>query len=136
MLTKSEHPIATGILKKASDLKISTPPVKDFKAITGQGVEAIVEDKSVLVVGPDYLKEESINVPEGFKSNDTETVVFVIIDHKLAGYIALSDKIRPESVGIIMVNSNPNNNFSFLRASYPIQQHFSMKFLFSSFVHQ
>ncbi|WP_394340920.1 HAD-IC family P-type ATPase [Pedobacter cryoconitis] len=61
----------------------------------------MVENKSVLVVGPAYLKEKSMNVPEGFKSNNTETVVFVIIDHELAGYIALSDKIRPESVSAI-----------------------------------
>ncbi|MET4141705.1 copper-translocating P-type ATPase [Pedobacter sp. UYP1] len=98
---KSEHPIATGILKKASDLKISAPSVKDFKAITGQGVEATVEGKNVLVVGPGYLKEKNMNVPDGFKSDDTETVVFVIIDDELAGYIALSDKIRPESAAAI-----------------------------------
>jgi cation transport ATPase len=37
-------------------------------------------------------------VPDGFKSNDTETVVFVIVNNELVGYIALSDEIRPESV--------------------------------------
>ncbi|MEO6151326.1 MAG: heavy metal translocating P-type ATPase, partial [Mucilaginibacter sp.] len=98
---KSEHPIATGILKKAGDLKISAPSATDFKAITGKGVEAIVEDKKVLVVSPGYLKEKAIEMPEGFKSNNTETIVFIIIDHELAGYIALSDEIRPESAGAI-----------------------------------
>jgi len=40
-------------------------------------------------------------MPEGFAANDTETVVFVIVNDKLAGYIALSDEIRPESAEAI-----------------------------------
>jgi Cu2+-exporting ATPase len=98
---KSEHPIATGILQKATDLKITAPSAKNFKAITGQGVEAMVEGKKVLVVSPGYLKEKHIEVPDGFKSDETETVVFVIVDKGLAGYIALADEIRPESIGAI-----------------------------------
>ncbi|WP_159470259.1 copper-translocating P-type ATPase [Dyadobacter sp. 3J3] len=98
---KSEHPIATGILQKAIDLKITAPSAENFKAITGKGVEAAVEGKKIMVVSPGYLKEKNINLPDGFQSNDTETVVFLIVDDKLAGYLALSDEIRPESAGAI-----------------------------------
>lgn len=93
----SEHPIATGILQMATDRQITIPVAKNFKAITGQGVQATVEGESVAVVSPGYLKENNITVPEGFTAKDTETVVFVLIGNNLAGYIALSDKIRPES---------------------------------------
>ena len=48
-------------------------------------------------MSPGYLKEKSIALPESFAANDTETVVFVIVNDKLACYIALSDAIRPES---------------------------------------
>ena len=98
---KSEHPIATGILQKAKDLSITIPSIENFNAITGKGVEATVEGKKILVVSPGYLKENNITVPEGFTANDTETVVFVIINNQLAGYIALSDEIRPESAEAI-----------------------------------
>ncbi len=47
---KSEHPIATGILQKLKDLKLINPPAENFKAITGQGIEATVEGKKVMVV--------------------------------------------------------------------------------------
>jgi len=94
---KSEHPIATGILQKVKELSVNIPAAESFNAITGQGVEAIVEGKKILVVSPGYLKENNITVPDGFTANDTETVVFVIINNELAGYIALSDEIRPES---------------------------------------
>jgi len=98
---KSEHPIATGILQKAKDLSVTIPSTEDFNAITGKGVEATVEGKRILVVSPGYLKEKNIPLPDGFKANDTETVVFVIVNNELVGYIALSDEIRPESVDAI-----------------------------------
>ncbi|MGY4539837.1 Cu2+-exporting ATPase [Mucilaginibacter sp. UYNi724] len=98
---KSEHPIATGILQKVKELKLPIPQAENFKAITGQGVEATVEGKKLLVVSPGYLNENKLAVPDGFTANDTETVVFVLIDQKLAGYIALSDEIRPESAEAI-----------------------------------
>jgi len=100
---KSEHPIATGILQKAKELSVTIPSAEDFNAITGKGVEATVEDKKIFVVSPGYLKENNVPLPEGFKANDTETVVFVIINNELAGYIALSDEIRPESVDAIKI---------------------------------
>lgn len=98
---QSEHPIATGILLKAKDLSVGVPSTENFKAITGKGIEATVEGKKVLVVSPGYLKENKIAVPDDFKADDNETVVFVIINNELAGYIALSDEIRPESAEAI-----------------------------------
>ena len=98
---QSEHPIATGILLKAKDLSVDVPSTENFKAITGKGIEATVEGKKVLVVSPGYLKEKKIAVPDDFKADDNETVVFVIINNELSGYIALSDEIRPESAEAI-----------------------------------
>ena len=97
----SEHPIATGILQKAKELAITIPSPQNFNAITGKGVEATVEGKQVKVVSPGYLKENNIKMPENFNSDAAETVVFVIINDQLAGYIALSDTIRPESFDAI-----------------------------------
>ncbi len=98
---KSEHPIATGILQKVKQLALAIPATEKFNAITGKGVEASVEGKKVQVVSPGYLKELNMDVPESFTANDTETVVFVTINNQLAGYIALSDEIRPESAAAI-----------------------------------
>jgi len=98
---KSEHPIATGIIQKAKELSVPIPSTENFTAITGKGVEATVEGKKILVVSPGYLIENNITVPDGFTTRDTETVVFVIINNELAGYIALSDEIRPESLDAI-----------------------------------
>lgn len=102
----SEHPIAVGIVKKAKDSEITIPSLENFNAITGKGVEARVEGKDVKVVSPGYLKDKSISIPDGAFSSAAETVVFVLIEDKLAGYIALADQIRPESADAIKVFKN------------------------------
>jgi Cu2+-exporting ATPase len=97
----SEHPIATGIMQKAKELPVSVPAAENFKALTGQGVEATVEDKQVKVVSPGYLKENNLLLPDKFNADEAETTVFVLVNDKLAGYISLSDTIRPESAEAI-----------------------------------
>ncbi len=97
----SEHPIATGIIAKAKELTITIPVVNNFKAITGKGVEAEVDGKNIKVVSPGYLKENNIALPENYSTTNAETIVFIIVNNQLAGYIALADKIRPESTDAI-----------------------------------
>ncbi|GJM32862.1 MAG: heavy metal translocating P-type ATPase [Saprospiraceae bacterium] len=104
----SEHPIATGIIRKIKDANIDIPKAENFEAITGKGVKASVEGKAVKVVSPGYLRDENMEIPKGAYGNDAETVVFVIIDEKLSGYIALADEIRPESMAAIKIFKENN----------------------------
>ncbi|MES1223362.1 MAG: heavy metal translocating P-type ATPase, partial [Bacteroidota bacterium] len=97
----SEHPIATGIISKAKELSITIPSVRDFKAITGKGIEAHVEEKNIKVVSPGYLKENNISLPQNYSSTAAETIIFLLINNELAGYIGLADKIRSESAEAI-----------------------------------
>jgi Cu2+-exporting ATPase len=97
----SEHPIATGILQRAKDLSLKVPAARDFRAITGRGVEATVEGKQVKVVSPGYLKEKGIPLPDNFNPDAAETIVFVLLGEMQAGYISLTDAIRPESAEAI-----------------------------------
>ncbi|WP_062054237.1 copper-translocating P-type ATPase [Aquimarina longa] len=111
----SEHPIAVGIIKKVKEDNITIPNPENFNAITGKGVEANVEGKQVKVVSPGYLRDEKITIPEDAYSDAAETVVFVLIDGQLAGYIALADEIRPESADAIKVFKK--NNIKVLMAT-------------------
>ncbi|MCB0593774.1 MAG: cadmium-translocating P-type ATPase [Lewinellaceae bacterium] len=97
----SEHPIAEGIMAKVKELGLQTPSADNFNAITGKGVEATVEGKQVKVVSPRYLADEGISTPEAAENDGGETIVFVLLDDELAGYIALADQIRPESAEAI-----------------------------------
>lgn len=99
--SNSEHPIATGILSEVKKRKLTLPVAENFKAITGKGVEAIVEQKNVKVVSLGYLKENDLQQPENFEVAGNETIVFVLLNNRLAGFVALADAIRPESANAI-----------------------------------
>ncbi len=92
----SEHPIARGIAASMEDMY----NVGDFLSIPGKGAQGMVEGKEVRVVSLGYLREQGINVEnevvDKLKSQG-KTVVYVILDGKVKGAIALADIIRPES---------------------------------------
>jgi len=111
----SEHPIAVGIIKKVKEDNVTIPKLENFNAITGKGVEANVDSKKVKVVSPGYLRDEKIAIPEDAYRDAAETVVFVLIDRTLVGYIALADEIRPESAEAIKVFKK--NNIKVLMAT-------------------
>ena len=98
---KSEHPIATGIVLKANELKLPLLKTEGFDAITGKGVEALIDGKKVMIVSPSYVKEKlgADKIKNSGKEN--QTIVYVLIDDELVGFIALADEIRPESAAAI-----------------------------------
>ena len=98
----SEHYIAAGLLRKVKELNITIPDSENFKYLPGQGLEGVVENKSIKAVGPNYLKEQNINVSE-MKGDVTGTVVYIIIDDEVSGYFVFSDQIREESFDAIKV---------------------------------
>jgi Cu2+-exporting ATPase len=104
--SKSEHPLAMGIMQKIRDEKIEIPEAENFNAITGKGIEARVENKNVKVVSPGYVKEKELEVPDKAYKNEAETVVFVIVEDKLAGFIAMADEIREESYQAVKTLKN------------------------------
>lgn len=95
--SESEHPIAKGIVN-SSEEKFE---VKEFNSIPGKGAEGKVNGKNVKVVSPGYLEENKFEIQQKDKieklSAQGKTVVFVLIENKLAGAIALADIIREES---------------------------------------
>ena len=94
---QSQHPIAQGIVREAQKRKLDLPSISDFQSITGKGVTATMNGKSVVVVSPGYLKEKGIELPPDVTGSEAETVVFVLINDQLTGYVALADRIRNDS---------------------------------------
>ena len=104
--SKSEHPLAIGIMNKVEEAEIELPEADNFNAITGKGIEGDVEGKNVKVVSPGFVEDKEMNIPNEAFESEAETVVFVVVDEKLAGYIAMSDEIREESFEAIKTLQN------------------------------
>jgi Cu2+-exporting ATPase len=92
----SEHPIAKAIAA-SSEKKL---PVEGFKSIPGKGAEGRVEGREVKVVSPGFLREQNVDLTdkrvEPLQAQG-KTVVFVLVDGRLKGAIALADIVRPEA---------------------------------------
>lgn len=92
----SEHPIAKEISKASRDKYT----VNEFKSITGKGAQGVIKGTLVKIVSPGYLRENKINYENNNNTKLFEqgkTIVFILVDDKLIGAIALSDLVRTES---------------------------------------
>jgi len=98
--SQSEHPIAAGVVQAARTRSLLVTTPREFRAIPGKGAEAIVEGRRVKVVSPGYVKEQGVAV-ENARVRELgaqgQTVVFVLVDDRPIGAIALADLVREES---------------------------------------
>ena len=104
----SEHPLAQAIVDGAQARKLELANVKDFEAIPGHGVSAKVEDKNILIGNLKLMKRENIalgSLEEKSKSlaDDGKTPMFIALDGKAAGIIAVADTVKEDSAEAIAV---------------------------------
>ncbi len=93
----SEHPIAKGIVNEGKKQNVKRMEVSDYQNLTGKGLEAKVDGRNIKVVSPGYMRAESISFDDEHYNRiaqEGKTVVFVLEDSELLGFIALSDIIR------------------------------------------
>ncbi|MFZ5945878.1 MAG: copper-translocating P-type ATPase [Bacillota bacterium] len=94
---QSQHPIAKGIVKEALKRGVALVEPEEFKSITGKGLQGKIDGNIINIVSPGYMSENNISYPQekySMLAEQGKTVVFVLINNKLAGLIALADKIR------------------------------------------
>jgi Cu+-exporting ATPase len=98
----SLHPLAEAVVRKAQAVGISIPEATSHETYSGKGVSAIVGGRQVLVGNPSFLVEEGVPIEEarstvGSLQSEGKTVVLVAIDTKIAGAVAIADRIRESS---------------------------------------
>lgn len=102
--SNSEHPIAKGIVKAGKLKQFEVMDVKDYKALPGKGLSAIVNNRNIMVVSPGYLNSENIEYNhERYETLALEgkTIIFVLENKILLGFIALSDIVRETAIEAI-----------------------------------
>ncbi|MFC4560081.1 heavy metal translocating P-type ATPase [Virgibacillus kekensis] len=107
----SEHPIASGILSAAKEKDLKLKKVNDFQSITGKGIEGNIDGKKINAVSPGYVKNNNLEYDVdkfNHMSEEGKTVIFVLMDDRLIGMIALADMVRDTAKEAI--NSLRNND--------------------------
>ena len=87
----SNHPISKSI-QKYYNREIDKNSINSIKEISGKGIEAIINNKKILVGN-----EKLIDIPNNVIVNDIGTILYVEIDNKFTGYIVISDEIKKDA---------------------------------------
>jgi len=96
----SEHPLAAAIVQGAKDQGVVFEAVKDFRSVTAGGVLGTVADRPVMIGKPEFLRNEKITGLEPLETaavslqEEGKTAMFVAIDGKPAGILAVADPIK------------------------------------------
>ena len=99
---KSEHPLAKAILQRAEADRIKTEEVTDFAALSGNGVEAVLDAKKLLGGSMKFIGEK-IGISEEIKkqaekfAENGKTPLFFAEDERLLGVIAVADTMKDDS---------------------------------------
>jgi Cu+-exporting ATPase len=102
----SEHPLAAAIVAGARERGLSIPSVSHFGSLTGRGVAGTVEGRQALVGSPSLFEERRIDLsalagPAEALRSAGQTLIFVAVDGRPAGAIAVADPIKPTTVDAI-----------------------------------
>ncbi|BDP41012.1 copper-translocating P-type ATPase [Deinococcus aetherius] len=95
----SQHPLAEAIVRGAREQGVALSRVEGFDSIPGQGVQARVEGRRVLIGNRRLMEQEGIALGESEAqverlAGDGKTAMFVAVEGQLAGIVAVADRVR------------------------------------------
>jgi Cu+-exporting ATPase len=102
----SEHPLAAAIVKGAEERGIKLSTTEGFESLTGRGVRGRVENSSVALGNAKLLEELEVDpgalaeMAETMRA-DGQTVMFVVVEKKIAGLLAVADPIKQTTADAI-----------------------------------
>jgi Cu+-exporting ATPase len=102
----SEHPLAVAILDRARRQDVAWPPAQDFEAAAGYGAHATIEGVAAVVGNARLMADHGVDLEPLREASEAaaaaaRTPVFVALDDRLLGLIAISDPIRPEAAAAV-----------------------------------
>lgn len=98
----SEHPLGEAIVKAAEEKKIEFKKMDFFKAIPGHGIEVKMDDKNILLGNRRLMIESNISLENLEETShnlagEGKTPMYISIDGKIAGIIAVADTVKESS---------------------------------------
>lgn len=94
--SRSEHPVAKAILRKAAQLGVARQELEEFAYTPGKGVSAVCEGDEVIVGNENFLLERGVPLTRAHE-HSTGSEVFVARGGKFLGTLVIADLLRPEA---------------------------------------
>jgi Cu+-exporting ATPase len=98
----SEHPLAAAIVEGAQGRGLTLPDAESFNAIPGHGIEARIEGRTLLLGNLKLMRDRKISL-DGLEgkaaqlADDGKTPMYVALDGKAAGLVAVADTVKEDS---------------------------------------
>jgi Cd2+/Zn2+-exporting ATPase len=101
--SRSEHPIAKAIARKATESKIEFKDIEHFKSHKGKGLEALINGRVYYAGAKNLFEDLPITIPEELLSLEKEgkTAILISDENAAIGIIALADSIRKNASAVI-----------------------------------
>ena len=98
----SEHPLGEAIVREAEERGLEFKGIENFDAIPGHGIKVNIENKTILLGNLKLMKENYIEVGSLGKesdrlANEGKTPMYIAIDNKLEGIVAVADTVKASS---------------------------------------
>jgi Cu+-exporting ATPase len=95
----SEHPLAAAIVQAATERKLPLSPVQNFDAPSGKGVTGTIEGRRIVIGNRMMMQADAIDIASLEKTaedlrGEGATAIFVAIDGKASGVLAIADPIK------------------------------------------
>lgn len=102
----SEHPLARALLAAAEEEGVILSPVSDFQSISGRGLRARVEERTILIGNEALMADYQVDASQAQQrlralSHQGKTVMLLAVDGCLAGLLAVADTIKENSPAAI-----------------------------------
>ena len=102
----SEHPLAEAVLAGAAERGLNVAKIVDFEAVTGRGVKGRLQGRTILLGNAELMRDAGVDVgplepAAEARRRQGDTVVFLGLDGKLAGIVAVADTIKPSAADAI-----------------------------------
>ena len=102
----SEHPLGEAIVRLAKERGLALPPVGEFTAVPGQGIDAMAPDGRILLGNETMMNERGIDVSlladrAIALQAQGKTVVFLAFAGRLLALIAVADVLKPDAAATI-----------------------------------
>ncbi|MEO7368872.1 MAG: heavy metal translocating P-type ATPase [Gemmatimonadaceae bacterium] len=103
---QSEHPLGQAIVRGAQSRGLNIEQALSFQAVPGRGLEAVVGGKKLLLGNLRMMKERGVDAATGEQAatdlaSQGKTPMFVSVDGRLAGLVAVADQVKPEAASAI-----------------------------------
>jgi heavy metal translocating P-type ATPase len=101
--SRSEHPLAKAIIRYAQNKGAATYDIEEFNAIPGRGVKVKTNGRIIIGGNLKLMEDVALTIPQGLleaaerERQEGRAIIFTGLDNEVAGFIVLSDTLRPDA---------------------------------------